>query len=184
LSVLLSSFVYADTKGDIDGDDKVGLAEAVNALQVASGLADQVRSRWCDQGDGTVKDRATGLVWLQKADWGGTMTYDEARNQAGMLCEGSEGANLSDGSAEGDWRMPTGPELYSLANGIDAFYCAHYWVVSELWQVAGESCKLYWSSSTVLDEAGCQWGMYLQPDLMFSLDRSSSYWLLPVRSDN
>ena len=27
--------------------------------------------RWCDQGDGTVKDMTNGLVWLKKADWGG-----------------------------------------------------------------------------------------------------------------
>ena len=30
--------------------------------------------RWCDQGDGTVKDMTTGLVWLKKADWGGAKT--------------------------------------------------------------------------------------------------------------
>jgi hypothetical protein len=41
LLLIMSSFInqpYAFLKGDIDGDDKVGLAEGVNALQVTSGM--------------------------------------------------------------------------------------------------------------------------------------------------
>ena len=76
--------------------------------------------RWCDQGDGTVKDMTTGLVWLKKADWGGQYPlwddlYDpDAHHRAAQLWDGSpyEGsAGLSDGSVEGDWRLPTKTEL-------------------------------------------------------------------------
>lgn len=28
-------------------------------------------NRWCDNGNGTVTDLTTCLVWLKKADWGG-----------------------------------------------------------------------------------------------------------------
>ena len=31
--------------------------------------------RWCDNGDGTVTDLTTCLVWLKKADWGGQKVW-------------------------------------------------------------------------------------------------------------
>ncbi len=83
-------------------------------------------TRWCDQGDGTVKDMTTGLVWLQNASWGvfkpwrNSADYDDAHTRAGLLDAGASGAGLSDGSIIGDWRLPTKNELYGLANGTEA----------------------------------------------------------------
>ncbi|MBW1813845.1 MAG: hypothetical protein JRJ39_09275 [Deltaproteobacteria bacterium] len=31
--------------------------------------------RWCDNGDGTVTDMTTCLVWLKYANWGGTRMW-------------------------------------------------------------------------------------------------------------
>ena len=57
-----------------------------------------VGTRWCDNGDSTVTDMTTGLVWLKFADWGGLKPwrsntsgdYDDARDQdrsfAGWRC--------------------------------------------------------------------------------------------------
>ncbi|MFC2077730.1 DUF1566 domain-containing protein [Candidatus Bipolaricaulota bacterium] len=79
--------------------------------------------RWCDNGDGTITDMSNCLVWLKKADWGGAKpwedcaSHDDAHTRAGLLEAGSAGADLSDGSEVGDWRLPTKEEAYALTHG-------------------------------------------------------------------
>ena len=85
--------------------------------------------RWCDNGDGTVTDMATCLVWLKYADWGGEKPwevytgYDDAHTRAGMLESGEiistsgETVYLTDGSDVGDWRLPTKTELVGITIG-------------------------------------------------------------------
>jgi len=95
-----------------------------------------VGTRWYDNGDGTVTDLlgddngvGKGLVWLKDAGWGGeypfwvgSMGGTNAHDRAAQLWDGSahEGtANLSDGSKEGDWRLPTLSELKALTHGTE-----------------------------------------------------------------
>ncbi len=68
----------------------------------------------------------TGLVWLKDAHWGGTYILwaaygsPDAHHRAAQLWDGSpyEGtAGLSDGSVEGDWRLPTKTELVGITVG-------------------------------------------------------------------
>ncbi len=65
-----------------------------------------------DQGDGTVKEEVTGRTWLRDAGCGGALAYREAAAWAAALASGACG--LADGSAAGDWRLPTVDELMSL----------------------------------------------------------------------
>ena len=83
--------------------------------------------RWCDNGNGTIRDMTTGLIWLKKADWGGQRRFWEstqsawtAHDMAALLHDGSSLANLSDGSVVGDWRLPTLTELKTLTSGTEA----------------------------------------------------------------
>jgi len=57
-----------------------------------------------DNGDGTITDNITGLMW-QKTD-GGEMTFENATTYCNNLVLGSYS----------DWRLPTGIELYSINN--------------------------------------------------------------------
>lgn len=57
-----------------------------------------------DNGDGTVSDLSTGLMWVR--DRGAKLTWDEA----------VAGAATNRAGGYGDWRMPTVKELYSLIN--------------------------------------------------------------------
>ena len=52
--------------------------------------------RFTDNGNGTVTDKLTGLVWLQNASCLGAKTWDEALASA-------------DGLADGQWASQTGP---------------------------------------------------------------------------
>ncbi len=58
--------------------------------------------RYTNNGDGTITDNVTGLMWQQ--DPGDKMTWDEA----------VDGADSFDLAGYGDWRLPTIKELYSL----------------------------------------------------------------------
>lgn len=81
--------------------------------------------RWCNRGDGTVMDMATGLIWLRDVSWGGTyqlwedtLTGYDAYDRV-TACYASIVSSLSDGSVKGDWRLPTSGELNSIIQGVE-----------------------------------------------------------------
>jgi len=65
-------------------------------------------TRFTDIGDGTVRDNDTGLIWLKDANAFGTINWDDAMEAAVNLSDGEHG--LTDGSFDGDWRLPTKEE--------------------------------------------------------------------------
>ncbi|OAD22282.1 peptidase C14, caspase catalytic subunit p20, partial [Candidatus Thiomargarita nelsonii] len=63
-------------------------------------------SRYRDNGDGTVTDNLTGLIWMKNANCSGRrMTWKKAMQWAAKLAHGQCG--LRDGSRAGMWRLPT-----------------------------------------------------------------------------
>jgi hypothetical protein len=69
--------------------------------------------RFTDNGNGTVKDNLTGLIWMQNANAFGQRTWLQALSDAKGLKDGI--GSLNDGSKEGDWRLPNARELQSLS---------------------------------------------------------------------
>ncbi|MEI6126135.1 MAG: DUF1566 domain-containing protein, partial [Pseudomonadota bacterium] len=61
--------------------------------------------RFVDNNNGTVTDTRTGLIWLKKAnpcyrkDWADAVAYCSSLKNGG--------AGLTDGSAAGQWRLPS-----------------------------------------------------------------------------
>ena len=74
--------------------------------------------RVTDNGDGTVTDNLTGLIWLKNANCFGLRTWNNALSDCNGLAGGSYG--LTDGSQAGDWRLPNKRELFSLMH--DDYY--------------------------------------------------------------
>lgn len=71
--------------------------------------------RFVDNGNGTVVDLLTHLVWLQNANcFGNVASQDVALADAKTLANNVCG--LTDGSSAGDWRLPNINEMRSLAN--------------------------------------------------------------------
>ena len=78
--------------------------------------------RFTNNGDGTVKDNLTGLIWLKNANCtdtvggivksGGKLTWANALTWSNNLASGACG--LADGSTAGQWRLPNVNELASL----------------------------------------------------------------------
>jgi Protein of unknown function (DUF1566) len=107
--------------------------------------------RWCSN-NGTVTDTTTGLIWLQDASWGNNKPwransgYDDARSAAGLLASGTGG--LSDGSAEGDWRLPTISELVTLKTGTEPISS------TTMFKFTGVRADYYLSSTTDVTNIG------------------------------
>jgi uncharacterized protein DUF1566 len=150
-------------------------------------------TRWCDNGDGTVTDLTTCLVWLQKADWGGVKSwrnsstdcrspsytcYDDVHRRSGILKTGTAGANLNDGSVEGNWRLPTKTERYGLAIGSEAVRSGN------MRAFTGVQSSYYWSSSTMaaLPVYAHTVGMVNAHE--YGDLKDSSHYVWPVRSGN
>jgi len=75
--------------------------------------------RFKDNGNGTVTDNLTGLIWLKNANCFGQVDWQSALNAANGLHDTGNPATscgLSDGSVAGDWRLPNVRELHSLVD--------------------------------------------------------------------
>ena len=68
--------------------------------------------RFTDNGNGTITDNLTGLIWLKNANCFGLRSWAQALADAKSLASSSCG--LNDGSVAGDWRLPNRNELTSL----------------------------------------------------------------------
>jgi hypothetical protein len=70
--------------------------------------------RFVDNGDGTITDNLTGLVWLETANCFGDRFWADALADAASLADGSCG--LGDTSSAGAWRLPNAREIVSLVD--------------------------------------------------------------------
>lgn len=164
-----------------DGDLQTGVAVPVD--------------RFTDNGDGTVTDHLTGLIWLQDANANGADTWTNSLTYANTLAD--DGTNLTDGSSAGDWRLPNIKELQSLIDygkRNPALPTGHPFtnVRSPLYYVECTfSCtvtngKGYWTGTMQSGSGGEKvWSVnmyYGQPALVAaSTSAGVNYYLWPVR---
>lgn len=71
-------------------------------------------SRFIDNGNGTLSDNLTGLIWLKNANCAGELYWNDALSWSNSLASGT--CELTDGSGAGEWRLPNILELESLVN--------------------------------------------------------------------
>jgi len=161
-------------------------------------------TRWCDNGDGTVTDMTTCLVWLKYADWGGRKLwrnsstdcsspdytcYDDAHTRAGILKDGTLiyyipaipiSILLSDGSVEGDWRLPTKTELVGIIKGTEPVSPGQPRAFINV-QVSD-----YWSSTTYSSSVPyLAWSVYMGQNYVDPIAKTyDRVYVWPVRSGN
>jgi hypothetical protein len=134
-------------------------------------------SRFSDNGDGTVTDNLTGLIWLQDANSFGQRSWADALSDCNSLADGAAG--LTDGSVAGDWRLPNVNELQSLidfGNYNPALPTGH--------PFSNVQSSNYWSSTTCAPSTASAWGVYMGYGGVSGYTKSNSYYVWPVRGDN
>ena len=131
--------------------------------------------RFTDNGDGTVTDNLTGLIWLKNANCFGTQNWQTSLNSANTLASGSCG--LFDGSLAGDWRLPNIIELESL---IDAQRSSPSLPADH--PFASVQSNIYWSSSSYTI-FGYAWKVDMDEGGVFfgGLSKFASFYVWPVR---
>lgn len=111
--------------------------------------------RFADNGDGSVTDNLTGLIWLKNAGCFAAQNWDAALTSANTLAEGSCG--LSDASVAGDWHLPDKNELLSLIDygaSTAALPAGHPFT-------SVQSTVNYWSATTYTFNPGSAWRVSL-----------------------
>lgn len=122
----------------------------------------KVKSRFIDNGDGTISDSETGLMWQKE----GSKEYLNFKD-AEKYCKES---NIADHK---DWRLPTIKELISIVDyerrspAIDPlFQCESSW---------------YWSSTGYAGASGYAWFVYFGSGLVHWNGRGYKHCVRPVR---
>jgi hypothetical protein len=139
--------------------------------------------RFTDNGDGTVTDHLTKLIWLKNANCFGVKTWADALSEANGLADGDCG--LTDGSVAGDWRLPNVRELPSLVHygvfqpAVPNTAGTGQW--SEGDPFTGVLGSFYWVSSTYGNPTISAWAVNMNFGNVFGTVKTSSNYVWPVR---
>jgi len=143
-----------------------------------------ITSRFTPNGNGTVTDTLTGLIWLTNANCWGAITWADATANAAALADGTCG--LSDSSAAGHWRLPTVKELQSLIHFGYFSPALSNDAGTDKWgtgtsSFTGVQSNYYWSATTVADNTTNAWNVNLNDGNVNYDDKSNPNYVWPVR---
>lgn len=141
--------------------------------------------RFTDNGNGTVSDNLTGLIWLKNANCsanlgginntGTGLFWPYPMTWANALASGACG--LSDGSTAGQWRLPNIIELESLVDASKyspALPAGH--------PFTGVQSVIYWSSSSLAHNTIYAWFVSMLDGSVSYGDETYLGLVWPVRS--
>ncbi|MGD8836446.1 MAG: DUF1566 domain-containing protein [Desulfobacteraceae bacterium] len=136
--------------------------------------------RFIDNGDGTVTDHLTGLIWLKNTKGNeGAMNWADALAYCSSLED--NGVDLTDGSVAGDWRLPNVKELQSLndyGNSYPALPTGHPFNNIQ------SSPGYYWSSTSYHGVTSYAWFVDMDNGYVYPHDKTFEYYVWPVRGVN
>jgi hypothetical protein len=166
------------------------LTERLNRIETLHG----VEPRFTDMEDGTIRDNDSGLIWLKDASCDnlphtidGRADWENANDAAAALKDGTCG--LTDGSKEGDWRLPTKAEweafmsqVYKNPALVNTVGDAQ-WSEGDAFNGVQFDVYFYWSS-TEYENSGYAWCAKMRDGSMTWTFDPLTYYVWPVRSIN
>lgn len=140
-------------------------------------------SRFTDNGNGTVTDNLTGLIWLKNANyanatrnWATALTDVAQLNTNGTMNSNNCGDTSNGGSYQMDWRLPNVRELHSLVD-----YGHINPALSNPNLFTGVQSYSYWSSTEYADSTSVAWVVDLIHGHVYYNNKTGSYYVWPVR---
>ena len=150
--------------------------------------------RFTDNGDGTVTDNLTGLIWLTNAHcaatgrtWATALTDVDSLNAAGTMNGNNCGDSSNGGSHQTDWRLPNVRELQSLAHygffspALPNTAGTGQWSAGDPFTNVG-STSLYWSSTSRTDFSSNAWYVHMCCGVTDTTSKTGGAAVWPVRA--
>jgi hypothetical protein len=148
--------------------------------------------RFTINGDGTVTDNLTGLMWLQNANCAGvrrnwaTALSDVAQlNTDGTMNSKDCGDTSDGGSHQTDWRLPNLRELHSLAHYGVSDPAVPNTAGTGQWSAGDPFNDVqsdgYWSGSSFADDPSIAWPVDLWYGDMYATVKTNTNYVWPVR---
>ncbi|MGO9317455.1 MAG: DUF1566 domain-containing protein [Terracidiphilus sp.] len=143
--------------------------------------------RWVDNGNGSVTDTVTGLIWLKQANCIND-TWQNAIADVNLLASGQCG--LTDGSAAGSWRMPNRNEMQSLSDRMENNHADFF---NQIYLNFDNSVfrepiftnfvvsQYYWTSSTDAANSSEAWTVFSCDFGVYDTPKANSGYTLAVR---
>jgi hypothetical protein len=144
--------------------------------------------RFTDNGDGTITDNLTELIWLKNANCFGRTWWHNALSYCNGLANGEDcggGFLLTDGSQTGDWRLPNKRELFSLVHdgysGPAVPDTAGTGKCTQGDPFINVLSDYYWSSTTIAGSDADAWTVRFWGGAVYGEQKDYSNYVWPVR---
>ena len=127
--------------------------------------------RFTDNGDGTVTDNLTWLMWAKNANLDGVKTWADALTYCNALSLGGYS----------DWRLPNVRELFSLLDFSEhwpALPSSHPFTDVQFWHT-----DFYWSSTTYPGDTSYAPYVHLLYAKVINDHKANTFYVWPVRGD-
>ena len=143
--------------------------------------------RWIDNGNGSITDSVTGLIWLKKADCI-NQSWSAALAAVNTLASGQCG--LTDGSAAGSWRMPNRNEMQSLSDRMETNHSDFFNATYRNWDgtlfrspifTNFMVAQYYWTSTTDAANTSEAWTVFSCDYGVYDIPKSNAGYTLAVR---
>lgn len=136
-------------------------------------------TRFTDNGNGTVTDSITGLIWLKDVNCATVSPKAWAAALTVVATLASPSCGLSDGSTAGQWRLPSRNELQLL---IDYTTSGPALPTSHPFTGAQFGYYYYWSSTTYAADSSYAWSVGLRDGDVYWNIKTGVFYVWPVRS--